>query len=514
MTKFKRYEQDQILLLPPSLEELIGQKELVRKVDEVIGKLDLSWVGEKFSGGGCPSYHPLMMLKVLVYAYCCKLYSCRMIAKALKRDVAFMWLSGMQKPDFNTVNRFRGEYLKDVLEKVFVQTVEFLLESGHIRFEDYFIDGTKMEADASKNSYVWKKNTKRYKERIRPKISKILEEVEEINRREDQQYEGKDLPEWGEQSQVSALAVQQTVDRINKSLQGMEGKHNQQLQKKVKQLQEQSEKLAKYEEQEHILGNRNSYSKTDTDATFMRMKNEELRAGYNVQAATENGFIAGFSISQNANDGACLKVHMERQKQLGLPKPQRMVADAGYGNEENYSYLEDEKIENFVKYPDGYKEDSKEAKYRFHKSRFKYESGTDSFICPEARRLIFKEEKQRKTILGYTKTLRRYECESCQLCPVKVLCTKSPANRIIETSLKLTGYQQQARRNLLSELGQKLRKRRGPEVETVFGDLKHNQRYRRIRLRGLPKAITEMSLVFIGYNLRKLFNQPQVVMAT
>lgn len=166
-----------------------------------------------------------------------------------------------------------------------------------------------------------------------------------------------------------------------------------------------------------------------------------------------------------------------------------------------------------MKYPDWNKENSRESKYRFHKSRFTYEAGIDRFVCPEGKRLIFKEEKKRKTVLGYTKKLRRYESESCAGCPIKSLCTNSVGDRTIEASLKLTGYQQKARRNLLSKLGQKLRKRRGPEVETLFGDLKHNQRYRRIRLRGLSKAIAEMSLIFISYNLRKIFNQNQMAMA-
>lgn len=226
MTKFKHYQQDQILLLPPSLEDLVGEKELVREINEVIEGLDLSYVEEKFIGGGCPSHHPVMMLKVLVYAYCCKIYSCRMIAKALKRDVAFMWLSGMQKPDFNTVNRFRGEYLKEVIERVFAQSVEFLVGSGHLRFEDYFMDGTKMEADASKSSYVWKKNTQRYKEGVQKKVGEIMEQIEEINRQEDEQYGGKDLPEWGEDSAVNAEQVRGVVEQINESLkQGYQGEN-------------------------------------------------------------------------------------------------------------------------------------------------------------------------------------------------------------------------------------------------------------------------------------------------
>lgn len=511
--QFQVYEQKQVLLLPPSLEELIGEKELVRKVDEVIGGLDLGGLEKEFKGGGRPAYHPVMMLKVLVYAYCSKIYSCRQIAKALKRDIAFMWLSGMQKPDFNTVNRFRGEYLKDVLEEIFVQVVWFLMESGHVRFEDYFLDGTKMEADASKSSYVWKANAERYKAKVQARVREILKEVEEINCKEDQEYGGKDLPEWGEESKISAEQVKEVADRINEGLKGNKAPVESELPKKVRELEKASEKLAKYEGQERVLGGRNSYSKTDPDATFMRMKNNELRAGYNVQAATENGFVSGFSISQNANDGTSFIGHLKRQEELGLPQPKRITADAGYGNEENYSYLEERKIGSFLKYPDWYKEDSKEVKYRFHKSRFRYEADTDSFLCPEGRRLIFKEEKERKTVLGYIKKLRRYECGSCAGCPVKALCTKSAGNRLIETSLKLTGYQQEVRRNLLSELGQKLRKRRGPEVETVFGDLKHNQRYRRIRLRGLPKAIAEMSLIFISYNLRKIFNQKQMAMA-
>lgn len=498
--KFRIYEQKQPQLLPPSLDELIGEKELVRVVDRVIGELDTQRLEGIFEGGGSPSYHPEMMLKVIVYAYSSKVYSSRGISRALRRDISFMWLSGGQKPDFNTVNRFRGIYLKDILEEVFAETVGLLLKEGYLSMEDYFVDGTKMEADAGKHSYVWKKNVQRHKERIKERAREIMAEVEKINEKEDQQYEGNDLPELGEGSQIGSKQIEDVVAKINERLARKERKDKKMLDKKVQLLREAGIKMAKYEEQAKILAGRNSYSKTDTEATFMRMKNQELRAAYNVQVGTQKGLIAGFSISQNTNDGTVFKPHMEKQKSLGLPPPKRVMADAAYGNEQNYQYLEKEKIGSYLKYRDWYREHFSKKETPFPRARFEYESEKDSFKCPGNRTLVFKEERIRSGNM-----VRRYESENCEGCALKKECTKSQGRRSLDVNFRLWNFQKQARENLSSALGIGLRRRRGNEVESVFGDLKRNQDYRRIRLRGLLKAGAEMALIFMSFNLRKLF---------
>jgi len=504
--KFKKYDQHQVLLLPPSLEELIGPTELVRVVDSVIDQLDRKLVESPFKGGGCPSYHPRMMLKVLVYSYCNGMYSCRKIARALRRDITFMWLAGMQTPDFNTVNRFRSVYLKDVLEQVFAHTVSFLLEQGYVRFEDYFLDGTKLVADASKYSYVWRKNTERFKQIVQKRAHEILTEVDQLNALEEEAYGGNDLPEYGQASDITSADVRQAAEAINQQLKTGLGGDDKKLKRHVKALDRASQKLEKYEQQQRDLGERNSCSKTDVDATFMRMKNDEVRAGYNLQAGAENGFVTGFSVSQNPNDARSFIPHMQRQQHVGLPQPERVICDAGYGTEENYHYLEQQHIDGYLKYPDWEKERGRSAKYRFHKSRFIYDKDSDCFRCPEGRLLHFVDEKPRKRESGYTVNKRNYVCDDCGDCRYKTECIKKGDQRWLVVSMRLLEYQKQIRKKLLSPDGEKLRRRRGWEIETVFGDLKHNRGLHRMQLRGLAKITAEIALHLIGYNLRRLYS--------
>ena len=505
--QFKRYDQHQQMLLPPSLEDLLDEHDLAKIVSEVVEGVDDELLESCFKGGGCPPYDPRMMLKVLIYAYCNKLYSCRKIAKALKRDVAFMWISGMQYPDFNTVNRFRGDYFKEILEKVFTHTVTFLLDKEYISFQDCFIDGTKLEADANRHKAVWRKNTERYQAKISEKVKEVFTQVEEINKTEDKHYAGKDLPEYGKEAKISSEEIRATADEISKDLDNRPKDKQPALRKSLKELKKLESKQRKYEEQEKVLNGRNSYSPTDSDATFMRMKDGLLKPGYNLQAASENGFVTGFSISQNGNDGSSFIPHMQHQKEQGLPPPKRIIADAGYGYEQNYDYLNNEQIANYMQYPDWKKEQSNAAMHQFAKCKFEYDSESDTYKCPNSRKLIFVEESVQIRASGYKVQHRTYQCENCSGCEFKQLCAEKETNRTIKASLKLQHFQQQTRENLSTDLGKKLRKSRGFNIETVFGELKHNQGYRRIRLRKLAKVTAESALLFISHNAKKLYTQ-------
>ena len=174
---FKDYSQNQIMLLPPCLEDYIPEKHLVRIVNHVIDQIELKLLESNYSGGGASNYHPKMMLKVLIYAYCNKTYSCRNIAKQVQQNVHFMWLAGQQRPDFRTINNFRSGTMKRLIEKVFGKVLDFLMEQGYVKMESYFVDGTKMRADANKYSHVWAKNAKRYKEGVQKKIRELFEEM-------------------------------------------------------------------------------------------------------------------------------------------------------------------------------------------------------------------------------------------------------------------------------------------------------------------------------------------------
>ena len=143
---FKAYTMKQPSLLPQSLEELIPEEHLVRVVNRVIEQIDLTPLLEKYKGGGTSSYHPEMMLKVLVYGYAEKVYSSRRIAKSLRENVNFMWISGGQTPDFRTINNFRSVVMKEAVRAVFGKVMELLVQEGYIKLENYFVDGTKIGA--------------------------------------------------------------------------------------------------------------------------------------------------------------------------------------------------------------------------------------------------------------------------------------------------------------------------------------------------------------------------------
>lgn len=510
-TNFREYHQGQGMLFPPYLEELIPEHHLVRSVNEIVDHLNPKSIYDRFKDEGNPAYHPKMMLKVLVYAYCIKIYTCRKIARALRQDVTFMWLSGLQRPDYITVNRFRSDYLKDVLEDVFTEVLVFLYDHGYIRFEDYYVDGSKIEANANKYSYVWKKNVERYKSAVKKRVKGLLQEIEELNRQEDLEYGEKDLEELGEESKITSEKVKEVAKKINKALERKGGseikkKNNQKIKSCINKLQKETEKLAGYEEQEALLGGRNSYSKTDHDATFMKTKDGQLKPNYNIQISTENQFVTNYSVSQNASDSASFGDHIKKIENRGEHFiPATYTGDSGYGCEENYEELEKMGIESYLKYNTfHYEETSAHKDNIFHKDNMVYNSEDDCFICPSGKKIKFKEEKDVKTAKGYLTKIRRYECESCEECPFRSQCTKSSTNRTISVNRKLEAYKSKMRENLNSELGLYLRQRRGIEVETFFGDLKYNQEFRRFLLRGLIKVNIELGWLAISHNIRKV----------
>ncbi len=506
MIKYKNYDQNQDLLLPPDLNAMIGEKELVRIVNQVIDQIDSSIYKDVFKGGGCPSYNPRMMLKVIIYGYCCKVYSCRKIALSLKRDICFMWLSGMQYPNFNTVNRFRSIYFKDILVNVFAEVVMFLIENSYITTEDYFVDGSKFEANAGKYSHVWRKNTERFSQKVKERANTIIKEADAINESEELFYDTRDLPETGAGNNLTAESIKKSAKAIaDKVTSEMTKSQQRKILSKSKSLLKEADKLEKYDNQKAILNGRNSYSKTDEDATFMRLKDDLLRAAYNVQAGTQNSFVTGFSISQNANDATAFIDHMKKRKELKLPEVKTVTADAVYGTEENYSYMDKNLPQTrcYLKYPTFYKE-MKGKLPAFHKDNFAYITDEDHYICPGGRKLKFHEIKNTTTASGYKYSTRIYKCVSCDGCKFSEKCKKAKGSRKVERNIKLEQYKKSVKENLCSDKGIKLRKRRAPEVETVYGDIKQNMGIKRLFLRGVEKVEAEFSLIFTAYNIRKM----------
>ena len=352
---FKAYSMEQPKLLPPSMEEMIANDHLVRVVNRVIEQIDIKPLLGNYKGGGTSSYHPRMMLKVLVYAYTEKVYSSRKIAKALRENVNFMWLSGENQPDFRTINHFRGEVMKEAVRAVFTKVLELLIEEGYVKLENYFVDGTKIGANANAHKVVWAKKTKRYKENLQEQIKILLDEIEGVNAQENEEYGEKDLEEMGGNGEINADKLQKKVDELNEVLKKQP--ENKGMKKAVKQMEKDAlPRMKKYEEQERMLAGRNSYSRTDPAASNLRMKEDRAaqkplsRPAYNVQIGTEGQFIVGYSLHQHAGDTRCFITHMEQQNFSEDRPPKNVSGDAGYGSEENYAWLEKKQIKNFLKY--------------------------------------------------------------------------------------------------------------------------------------------------------------------
>ena len=509
---FKAYEQHQLSLLPIDLDTLIPENHMVRVVDRAIESMNTHPLFDRYPGGGTSAYNPVMMLKVIVYAYADKIYSSRKISKATRENINFMWLTGNVQLDFMTINRFRSERLKGIIDDIFTEVVDLLLREEYIKFENYFLDGTKIEANANKYSWIWGKSTARYKENLKKKVQEHLTAINIIEQEETQEYGKSDLPEMGNGKLIDSKSIREAAAKIDEKL--SENPKDRELKKAKRTIEKDYlPRMEKYEKQEEILEERRSYSKTDQDATFMRMKedhmrNGQLKPGYNVQMGTENQFVTGLSIHQRPGDTSCMKPHLEQLKELHGKLPENIVADAGYGSEENYEFLESEPVEHFVKYNTFHKEKSKKwQKDATRVQNWYYVKERDEYICGYGRYLGFLYEKKQKSDNGYESLIRVYECETCAACPLREGCVKGSkpdADRRIYINRRLNELKEIANANLTSEKGLEMRSKRPVEVESAFGDIKGNFGVRRFLLRGLEKVKIEWGLYSIGHNMRKM----------
>jgi transposase len=515
---YKPYEQHQAFLIPPSAKELIPANHLVRLVSEVIDEMGIEHLLLRYQvGGGASRYHPVMMTKLFVYGYMTKVCSSRLLAKAARENVMFMWLAGNQKPDFRTLNDFRGKLLKGVMEEVFVTAVKMLNAKGYIKLENYFVDGTKIESASGRYTFVWKKAVEKNNLKLDVKLRAYIQLAEQVWEEENSEYGGGDLEELGGKDGYTSTDVKELASILKERLQQLDDEESKkklksELRKDLKTIEKDYlPRKKKYEKAKRICGKRNSYSKTDPDATFMRMKedhmrNGQLKPGYNVQIGTENGFVVGYDLFPNPTDTKTLKPHLKRQARRLGKKPKVVIGDAGYGSEENYTYLENRRSVAVIKYNMYRKEQSRKWKKDIFKTdNWEYNRKEKYYVCPNGNRLTFTETKRRKTDSGYPTTVEKYECKSCKYCRLKKQCTKAKGNRTIERNERWLRLRQKARRVLEDERYKELRKQRSVEVETVFGQIKGNLGYKRFLLRGMSKVSTEWGLLSLGYNLKQLY---------
>ena len=497
----KSDNRKQNLLLPPSLDELVPENHMVRVVDAVIDRLDISDILSTYRGGGNSAFNPKMMLKVLVFAYLSNVYSSRRIEELLKRDIYFMWLAGMKRPDFRTINYYRGKRLKEGFDAVFTQVVRLLHEEGFVSLKVQYIDGTKIESVANKYTFVWRGSVEKHDARLKAKTEALLRQIEQNHSIENQENPAS--------YELTAEEVAERVERIREKVDA--DKLCKEERKALKQIETDSvPRMNRYKEQLETMGSRNSYSKTDPDATFMRMKedamlNGQLKPGYNVQISTENQFITNFGIYQRPTDTLTMINYLESFKTRYGMQSEEIVADSGYGSEENYEYMFSNGMTPYVKYNMFHVEQRRSYRNNpFRVSNLFYNPHDDFYVCPMGQKMKFVRQERRYTASGYQQTVSVYRASRCEGCPLRGQCHKSKRDRQIEVNHTLDDYKARARELLTSEQGLKHRSNRPVEPEAVFGQIKECGRFRRLRLKGLTGAKIDFGLKALAHNLRKL----------
>jgi len=489
-------------LFPEDIFGRIPSEHPVRLVSQVVDGLDISRLILQYKGGGTSSYHPRMLVKVLFYSYLSNIYSCRKIEKALRENIHFMWLSGNSTPDFRTINYFRGKRLKGHIQQLFADVVRMLQELGYVSLEVQYIDGTKIESAAGRYTFVWKGSVEKNKIKLETKIASVLADIESQIKADQA-----GLKQAGVAKPIDSGALKAKLSELNSKLKDSPKT----TQKQLKKLQEDHlPRLERYEQQLETLGGRNSYSKTDTDATFMRLKddhmqNGQLKPAYNTQISTEQQFITHYSIHRTAGDTTTLEGHLEGFRQQYGTQSREVVADSGYGSEENYELLESRDIAAFVKYNYFHKEQKRAYRNNpFLQQNLFYNKEKDFYVCPMGQRMEKYREGRKLSGNGYVSQISYYRAKRCEGCPMRGMCHSSKENRIIMVNHRLNELRAKARELLTSQRGLMHRSKRPIEPEAAFGQLKSNNGFNRFTLKGLAGVGIEFALMAIGHNLRKM----------
>lgn len=359
-------------------------------------------------------------------------------------------------------------------------------------------------------TFVWRKSVETHKPRLEEHIREVFDLIEKAISEDNASDATSSLDGMGSEELRERLA--HLTSRLNTPSKTVRKACRELENKLLPKLQEYEDKLA-------ILGERNSYSKTDTDATFMKMKeyhmgNGQLKAAYNVEISTENQIITHFGIYQRPGDTALLIPYLEAFKErYGLENLNThvVVADAGYGSEQNYEYLEQEKITGYVKYNYFHMEQKKKfTSNLFLPQNLFYNPQGDFMVCPMGQHMNFSSQKKRISDLGYESEVSVYQAANCQGCPLRNKCYKAQGNRTIELNHKLLEYKRKARELLMSKEGMEHRSKRPVEVEAVFGQLKKNKKFNRFMLREIKKVKVEFALLAMAHNMMKLLKNRTV----
>ena len=497
--------------LPLFLSDYLDLLDPVLTFDRLMGGIDLNKyltdIPEYTTGR--LRYNPVNMLKTVLFGFMTSGYcSLRELEDNCKVNIRFMYLMNHQTPSYRTFGYFINEILQDKIENIFNDINHAIFNEEHVDLQHLYIDGSKFEANANKYTWVWKKATEKFRYKL---YEKITAEIEEINA---------EIAWSGVQITTNPEYVPDYLNEIVEQLVLLweldkstfvygSGKRKSKEQRHYEHLTTFCQKLQEYMQKIEICGpNRNSYSKTDNSATFMRIKtdymgNDQLLPAYNVQIGVADEYIAVVDVNHYRSDMDCFVPLMEHFKQTYGFYPKYPVADAGYGSYNNYIFCEQNGIEKYMKFP-MFKKETKDRKYHedpFRAVNFRIdEQGV--MRCPNDKAFHF---LYRKNVRGnqYGRKEELYECEDCSGCPYAEKCKKTDKNRTVRINQELTSMHQEVIENLESIHGALLRMNRSIQAEGTFGIMKNDRWYKRIVRRGIHSVKLEVLLVAIGHNLYK-----------
>ena len=465
----------------------------LRLVKNIIERMNLSELKKVYSSFGRKStVNPVTMLEIIIFCYSEGIFSSREIEKSCKYDLRIRYLlDGSKAPDHSTINRFRKKIL-ELTPDILNQMVQILIEENQIDLSSIYIDGTKIEAYANRYSFVWRGSIEKWQEKL---IEKIKEEL-------------------GLSKSLIPDQVLQAVTTIFKQLRKKckqkkikfvygKGKRKTREQRDYELLKDWKEKLESYKKHLEIMGDyRNSYSKTDHDATFMRMKedhmkNGQLKPAYNIQLASASGFIIGENISHHPSDMYTLKPFLMTLLENYQGKLEKIVADAGYESEENYVYLAENKLTSYIK-PSNYEK----LKTRIYKKEqefresLKYDEKQDKYISQDGKEFIRCNDRYSKRKSGYITKTKIYRCFDWN--------KEGQKTKGIYISETFQKYREESLKNIKSDQGIEERLNRSIQAEGAFSKIKSGLNYNRFHHRGKENIISEICLLSMGLNLNKL----------
>ena len=491
MPKFKEYNQNQIMLLPPNINDWMPKDHQCFIVNEVVNKLDISCVENTYSDNGASAYNPRMLIKVIFYSYMEGIRSSRKIENSIYENIVYRYLSANQFPDHGTINLFRKNHLKD-LESLFAQIVILCNGLGLINFSDISIDGSIFKANASrKSTYSQETITK-----LKKKIKEIFQKAEQIDEEEDKKY-GRhqrgysEMPERLKDPETRKKEIERLQEDMGRKMKKVE---------KASQIISKKQRESRTKKEKELHKNRN-YNITDPDANLMKLKNgNSYHPAYNNQIATSNQVILAYDVNDDGVDTKQLIPMIDKTEKNTQQKVKIVKADASYFSRDNLEEIERRSIDAYI--PDKRKsieerQEKNQEISRYDRKNFKYNQEKDRFICPENKILFLKSIDNRG--------VKKYKCLDCPNCPVKSQCIKGK-NRYLKYNSQFEKYKSEMRQKLNSPRGKSKYLERMSDVEPVFGNIVYNQRARQFLCRGKSMVKIEFGLSCIAHNLTKISN--------